>query len=210
MPTLRGLSHDPPAALAGGVICLIMMAVYAAYQVIVPELQRRRMERAHRKRLNRLRAMRALQRMDHKAFGAMFDQHGQFDTQIVDHMFDTFDADHVRVLADMLMFCVVPARRLFTFFAQNGIIDADELRAFLTGLALADEPDRMQEDVNYWMAEFDRNQSGTISKSEFRQELEKWVRAKLSREGMEDEITEVVISGPHTPEHEVHLIDVVK
>lgn len=33
VPTLRGLSHDPPAAMAGGIICLIMLAVYAAYQV---------------------------------------------------------------------------------------------------------------------------------------------------------------------------------
>lgn len=82
----------------------------------------------------------------------------------------------------------------------------------MTGLALADEPDRVQEDVNYWMAEFDRNQSGTISKSEFREELEKWVRAKMTREAVDDEIAEVVISsgGAHTPEHEVHLIDVAK
>ncbi len=33
VPTLRGLPHDPPAALAGSVICIIMLAVYSAYQV---------------------------------------------------------------------------------------------------------------------------------------------------------------------------------
>lgn len=76
-------------------------------QMVVPELQRRRMERAHRKRLNRLRAVRALQRMDHKAFGAMFDQHGQFDHQIVDRMFDTFDADHVRAYVHIRTHCIV-------------------------------------------------------------------------------------------------------
>lgn len=33
IPTLRGLSHDPPAALAGSVICIVMLVVYSAYQV---------------------------------------------------------------------------------------------------------------------------------------------------------------------------------
>ncbi len=36
------------------------------------------------------------------------------------------------------------------------------------------------------------------------------MRAKMTRESVEAEITEVIISqpGPHTPEHEVQLVDV--
>ncbi len=46
--------------------------------MIVPELQRRRMERARKKRLYRLRAAHALQRLDHSAFGNLFDPRGKY------------------------------------------------------------------------------------------------------------------------------------
>ena len=50
MPAALGDASEPRAALIGGVACLGACLAYSAYQVAFPELQRRKIAAAHRKR----------------------------------------------------------------------------------------------------------------------------------------------------------------
>jgi hypothetical protein len=49
IPAFLGRAHDPFAALVGGILCSIGLGCYCAYQVIVPELQKRKKAAAHNK-----------------------------------------------------------------------------------------------------------------------------------------------------------------
>jgi hypothetical protein len=50
VPAALGDASEPTAALAGGAACLAACLGYCGYQVAVPELQRRKIAAAHRKR----------------------------------------------------------------------------------------------------------------------------------------------------------------
>lgn len=183
VPTLMGLPYDPPAALVGSIICLVMLAAYCVYQVASPELQRRKMERAHKVRMRQLRAAHALMGMQGKAFGNMFDEDGKFKTGMLEKLFTTFDAD------------------------GNGMIDRDEMRAFVLGLALPNEEDvsTIEDDVEYWWKQFDSNASGQITKEEFIAELERWIRAKSGMEEQGDAGVNEVVVEQH--DNEVQLLE---
>ena len=50
VPAALGDASEPRAALIGGVACLVACLAYCGYQVAFPELQRRKIAAAHRKR----------------------------------------------------------------------------------------------------------------------------------------------------------------
>ena len=102
------------AALAGAVACGAATVAYCAYSVLSPELQRRRIEAARKRRL-RLYVVRALAERTAAAprrFGALVDASGRVNTATLRALFDEFDRD------------------------GSGAIDAAEARALLAGLRL--------------------------------------------------------------------------
>ena len=48
VPAFLGEEHDPQAALMGCVACFVVLAAYCAFQVVAPELQKRKMKMAQK------------------------------------------------------------------------------------------------------------------------------------------------------------------
>lgn len=140
---------EPLAALVGAIVCLGCLAAYCAYQVLNPELQRRKMARAHQRRLHTA----ALKRLAHSAapFGALLVE-GALDPVVADQLFDQFDDN------------------------KSGTIDAVELKGLLVGLSMnaagKEIPvPELDADVRYLLSHFDSNTNGEICRSEFHSAL---------------------------------------
>lgn len=76
IPTFMGEDHDPFMAMVGGVLCLLALAAYCAYQVVVPELQKRKKDAAHKKFV-KLNAMKLAMDVSRAAGSILMDDDGQ-------------------------------------------------------------------------------------------------------------------------------------
>lgn len=145
---------DPAAAVAGAVVCLLTLIAYAAYQVLYPELQRRKIEAARQSRHKWL----AISKL-HVAFPDLVDDEGRVSRVASDHVFDVFDTDH------------------------SGFIDHSELKGLLAGLSLTGGSEAAGWTAEVWVREFDRDNSNSICKEEFFNGLQKWILEKLRATG---------------------------
>jgi len=142
--------HDPTAALMGSLVCLLALAAYSVFQVRFPELQRRKIRRAH----ERFMRYHAVSQISHQ-MGGLLDGHGNVSRSKTDALFDQFDTD------------------------GDGAMDAPEVEAMVTGLLIAlGDNISVAEQVHHWMTEFDADGDRSISKDEFFHGLTKWVDEK--------------------------------
>jgi len=151
VPTFMGHGDDTKAALTGAVLCALTLIAYCIYQVVSPELQKRKMEAARVKRARRQAAAIALHQLA-APLGGLVDDTGALQVSTVDKLFAQLDTD------------------------GDGTINLLELKPLIVGLSLS-TPASAENEVDYWMKEFDRDRSGVISREEFRTEMGKWLEA---------------------------------
>ncbi|KIY94309.1 hypothetical protein MNEG_13654 [Monoraphidium neglectum] len=147
VPAFMGFPESPQAALTGAVVCLAAAVAYCAYSVLSPELQRRKIEAARKKRL-RLYMVKALAERTVAAprFGSLVDPSGRVNRSTLRVLFDEFDTD------------------------SSGTIDAGEVQALLLGLRLGGSDDALAVDratVDLWFQEMDVDSDREISFEEF-------------------------------------------
>ncbi|KAK9842030.1 hypothetical protein WJX81_004927 [Elliptochloris bilobata] len=157
VPAALGDAAEPQAALIGGVACLSACLGNCGYQVAFPELQRRKIAAAHRKR-QRMHAVREFA-LRAEPFGRLLAADGSVDRDTARGIFATFDRD------------------------GDGCIDPGELRALLVGLELPSEAGpggagRDGDNLGFWMRELDADRSSGIDVDEFHAALSRWVREK--------------------------------
>lgn len=152
---------QPIASLLGGIVCLLCLAAYCTYQVLYPELQRRQMMRARKRRLhtNILKGLAS----SAMPFGSLLHENGAVNDEVVMKLFDHFDRD------------------------SSDAIDEGELRALLMGLSLggldlkAGGGGSLDSEVALLMAEFDTNKDGAVSRDEFRDSLQRLILARMAK-----------------------------
>lgn len=152
---------QPVSSLLGGIICLASLAAYCAYQVLFPELQKRQMMRARKRRL-RTSVLKSLASTA-SPFGTLLLPDGRINDEVVMKLFDHFDRD------------------------SDNSIDEGELRALLMGLSLGGLPKTagqnadIDTEVSMLMTEFDSNNDGSVSREEFRSALERLVIERMAK-----------------------------
>eukprot|EP00873_Tetraselmis_striata_P007709 jgi/Tetstr1/427973/TSEL_018047.t1 len=150
-PALFGLYHSRIAAIVGCICCFICLVAYCTFQLMVPEMQKKKM-RAARKHLHKMYAVGKMQEFS-SSFGGLLHPDGRLNLATCQAMFSHFDTD------------------------ENGYIEKRELHALLTGLAIS-EDSFVLEDVDHWMADFDTDKDDVISELEFSNGLMKWIDEK--------------------------------
>ena len=153
IPTFSGFEHDPMAALGGAIACGLALAAYCAYQVVAPELQKRKMEHA-RKQL----AVRSTLRMAHgiaaTAGSVLVDERGVIRDVALQAVFVRFDED------------------------KSGTIDRQELRkmakVFLASSANMSAA-HMESNIEEFMRGMDADGDGQITFEEMKQGLQRWL-----------------------------------
>jgi Ca2+/Na+ antiporter len=152
---------QPIASLLGGIICLVSLAGYCAYQVVFPELQKRQMVRARKRRL-RTSVLKSLA-SSASPFGSLLLPSGDINDEVVMKLFEHFDRD------------------------KDNSIDEGELRALLMGLSLGGLPKTagqnadIDSEVGMLMTEFDSNQDGSVSREEFKSSLERLIIERMAK-----------------------------
>ena len=155
VPALFGDADDPRLDLVGGVAALLFLAGYCAFQVLYPELQRRKMAAARLRRAKRY--GRALAHHIGLSMGGILVD-GDINAAALDRLFDQFDAD------------------------GNGEVDTDELRAALVAMSVTMADYNVTDaDVAVWLREFDRDGDGLISRSEFCAGMTHWILEQSKR-----------------------------
>ena len=153
IPTFCGFEHDPMAALGGAIACGLALAAYCAYQVVAPELQKRKMAHA-RKQL----AVRSTLRMAHgiaaTAGSVLVDERGVIRDVALQAVFERFDED------------------------KSGTIDRQELRkmakVFLASSANMSAA-HMESNIEEFMRGMDADGDGQITFEEMKQGLQRWL-----------------------------------
>lgn len=176
---------DPGLAAAGAAACFVAGAGYCAYSVLSPQLQRRRIAEARKRRLRALAAETLASRwlrgggVDGAETttttaagrrGPLLDSQGKVRRDVADAMFEEFDAD------------------------SSGTIDGAELRALLLGLQLGagggpgdgaggdqkgEDSAQTKAAIEFFWAEMDADGSATVCREEFAAALQRFCNAKL-------------------------------
>lgn len=155
VPALFGDADDPQLDLVGGVAALLFLAAYCAFQVLYPELQRRKMAAARLRRAKRY-GQALAHHIGISMGGILVD--GDINAAALDRLFDQFDAD------------------------GNGEVDTDELRAALVAMSVTMTDYNVTDaDVAVWLQEFDRDGDGLISRSEFCAGMTHWILEQSKR-----------------------------
>lgn len=155
VPALFGDADDPKLDLVGGVAALLFLAAYCAFQVLYPELQRRKMAAARLRRAKRY-GQALAHHIGLSMGGILVD--GDINAAALDRLFDQFDAD------------------------GNGEVDTDELRAALVAMSVTMRDYNVTDaDVAVWLQEFDRDGDGLISRSEFCAGMTHWILEQSKR-----------------------------
>ena len=129
------------ADLAGAAAAFAGLAAYCAFQVLHPELQKRKIAAAQLRRAKRYGAQIA-HHIGLSVGGIVVD--GDINAAALDRLFDQFDAD------------------------GNGQIEVHELKAALVAMSVTMKDYNVSDaDVAVWLREFDRDGDGLISRSEF-------------------------------------------
>ena len=107
IPTYMGYEHDPNAALLGCIACGIALAAYCTYQVVAPELQKRKIQHA-RHMYVRKSTLKMANGIAHAAGSVLVDDRGNVRDVALRALFEKFDED------------------------RSGTIDTQELRKMAT------------------------------------------------------------------------------
>lgn len=146
---LAGRGADGLADLIGAAAAFAGLAAYCAFQVVHPELQKRKMDAARLRQAKRYGA-RIAHHIGVSVGGIMVD--GDINAAALDRLFDQFDAD------------------------GNGQIEVHELKAALVAMSVTMKDYNVSDaDVAVWLREFDRDGDGLISRSEFCGGMTHWV-----------------------------------
>lgn len=149
IPAVMGDSHDLPLDLATGVCALAALGLYCAYQVIYPELQRRKIMAA-RARYARRHGAALAQHFATSVGGILVN--GEINAAALDVMFNQFDSD------------------------GNGQVDVLELKSALVAMSVTMQDYAVTDaDIAVWIREFDKDGDGLISRSEFSAGMTHWV-----------------------------------
>jgi Ca2+/Na+ antiporter len=174
IPTFLGHGHSPLAALLGGIACMVGLAVYCIYQIVYPELQKRKKEAAHQKFV-RERSIQMLGSLAKHAGCVMMDEEGNVRDEALRALFKKFDED------------------------GNGTIDADELRKMCKVIVLGDDSlgkddAQVAADMAYLIKELDSDGDGNITFDEMKTGLTKWLKEQKA----ETEAKAKQVSKPET------------
>ena len=146
---LAGRGADGLADLVGAVAAFAGLAAYCAFQVLHPELQKRKIAAARLRQAKRYGAQIA-HHIGLSVGGIVVD--GDINAAALDRLFDQFDAD------------------------GNGQIEVHELKAALVAMSVTMKDYNVSDaDVAVWLREFDRDGDGLISRSEFCGGMTHWV-----------------------------------
>lgn len=146
---LAGRGADGLADLIGAAVAFAGLAAYCAFQVVHPELQKRKMAAARLRQAKRYGA-RIAHHIGVSVGGIIVD--GDINAAALDRLFDQFDAD------------------------GNGQIEVHELKAALVAMSVTMKDYNVSDaDVAVWLREFDRDGDGLISRSEFCGGMTHWV-----------------------------------
>ena len=144
-----GRGADGLADLVGAVVAFAGLAAYCAFQVLHPELQKRKIAAARLRQAKRYGAQIA-HHIGLSVGGIVVD--GDINAAALDRLFDQFDAD------------------------GNGQIEVHELKAALVAMSVTMKDYNVSDaDVAVWLREFDRDGDGLISRSEFCGGMTHWV-----------------------------------
>ncbi|KAK9799325.1 hypothetical protein WJX73_002090 [Symbiochloris irregularis] len=153
IPSILSRHYHSYASLAGAAACFIFLAAYCGFQVLYPEMQKRQIEAAKKKH-KRMSAVRIME----GSHGKLMNDDGSLNMRNVEPLFREFDKD------------------------DSGAIDQVELRALLLGLSISHgRQANVDEDVRFWMKEFDRDQDNVIDLGDFCNVLHRWLSEQ--REG---------------------------
>ena len=95
IPTFMGEAHDPSAAGLGGILCIVALAAYCAFQVLWPELQKKKKEAAHKKFLKHSAIVLASE-FAKNAGTILVAENGELRDDALKCLFDKYDTDRVR------------------------------------------------------------------------------------------------------------------
>ena len=156
VPAFLGEEHDPQAALMGCVACFVVLAAYCAFQVVAPELQKRKMKMAQKAYMRR-QALNMAHSIAGSAGAVLIDQNGNIRDVALKALFEKFDED------------------------RSGSIDHVELRKMakmflMSGPAAVQTPQQAQQAIDLFMHEMDTDNDGHITYDEMKTGLERWFR----------------------------------
>eukprot|EP00238_Polyblepharides_amylifera_P008287 CAMPEP_0196588338 /NCGR_PEP_ID=MMETSP1081-20130531/60283_1 /TAXON_ID=36882 /ORGANISM="Pyramimonas amylifera, Strain CCMP720" /LENGTH=539 /DNA_ID=CAMNT_0041910809 /DNA_START=20 /DNA_END=1639 /DNA_ORIENTATION=+ len=157
IPAFAGYVEDTAAAYTALFLSFFALAIYCVYQVISPELQERKMQKA---RANM---------MKHHAVNAMAGLAGEH--------------GHVLLCSETGALSIEATRAIFEKFDSDGSgeLDTQEVKGLLVGLTLGMENLELNSaDADAWFRELDKDKSGTVSFEEFYHCLDLWVKQKHS------------------------------
>eukprot|EP00803_Ostreobium_quekettii_P010909 evm.model.scf_1988.1 EVM.evm.TU.scf_1988.1 scf_1988:1312-9743(+) len=150
IPALAGMTKDPKEypshsipSIVGFVCCMIALAVYIAFQVVYPERRRRVLSRL-RRRAMRDKALHHLAKLSKaRSLGNLVGRNGELDVTAARGLFHRFDLD------------------------GSGRIDRRELRNMLMGMAVTMPNSVIEEGIETWMGDLNKDDSSGISEEHF-------------------------------------------
>jgi len=157
IPAFFGHNRDPIVDLVGLVFAIAVLAAYCVYQVLVPELQKRRIRQA-RQTFMRKYAVRHVNNLAGSTGKDLYDADGRVAPTVLRDIFKIIDRN------------------------GDGEIDADEIKAMVTGMSISAKNYSVEEsDVDYWLTQFDEDKGGSIGEEEFVKGMARWVESSGSK-----------------------------
>ena len=149
IPAWMGMQANKKIDLAAAAVALGGLALYCGYQVLFPELQRRKIAAAQAKAARKRGAMFAAH-LGNTMGGILID--GEVNVQALNKMFEQFDSD------------------------GNNEVDVQELKLALVAMSVTMQDTEITDgDVEVWLKEFDKDGDGLISRAEFCAGMTHWV-----------------------------------
>ena len=149
IPAWMGMQANKKIDLAAAAVALGGLALYCGYQVLFPELQRRKIAAAQAKAARKRGAMFAAH-LGNTMGGILID--GEVNVQALNKMFEQFDSD------------------------GNNEVDVKELKLALVAMSVTMQDTEITDgDVEVWLKEFDKDGDGLISRAEFCAGMTHWV-----------------------------------
>ena len=149
IPAWMGMQANKKIDLATAAVALGGLALYCGYQVLFPELQRRKIAAAQAKAARKRGAMFAAH-LGNTMGGILVD--GEVNVQALNKMFEQFDSD------------------------GNNEVDVQELKLALVAMSVTMQDTEITDgDVEVWLKEFDKDGDGLISRAEFCAGMTYWV-----------------------------------
>jgi len=149
IPAWMGMQANKKIDLAAAAVALGGLALYCGYQVLFPELQRRKIAAAQAKAARKRGAMFA-EHLGNTMGGILVD--GEVNVPALNKMFEQFDAD------------------------GNNEVDVQELKLALVAMSVTMQDTQITDgDVDVWLKEFDKDGDGLISRAEFCSGMTHWV-----------------------------------